>query len=329
MDSQKYIDQITAALNNAVKKSKSENSGVVADYIPELANVDYDYTAASIRVADGELISVNNLPDYRFTMQSVSKLITFIGLREELGTKVYDWIGTEPSGQHFSSISHLDRFGPTPGNPLINAGAISLCSHIPGNSRIERLAWVDKWMTKLWGTNLEVNQDVFHSELKTADKNRSLAYLMRSTGVITTDVEETLYPYFSLCSYELTIEQATYLPMLLANGGLDCSGKRIISEETAKEAVAIMATCGLYDESGTYLLQTGMPAKSGVSGLMIAVATGRGGIAVFNPKLNDKGGSVRGHIILEEISKVLDWHFAAPWGYARIDSKLHIDDRYA
>lgn len=330
MDSHKYIAQITEALNNAVNNAMKESSGSVADYIPELANVDPEYTAASIKLADGELISNNSKPGYKFTLQSVSKLISFIGLMEEFGAKkVYSWIRTEPSGQHFAAIGHLESFAPVPSNPFINAGAIALCNHIPGDNETEQLTWLDKWVEKLFDAKLEINQAVFHSEFNTADRNRSLAYLMRSTGIITGDVEEILKPYITLCSYEATIEQATYLPMLLANGGLNSKGKRIISENTVKQVVAIMATCGLYDESGTYLVHTGMPAKSGVSGLMIAVATGRGGIAVFNPRLNEKGGSIRGHIILRELSKVLDWHFAAPWGYARLDSKLHIDDRYA
>ena len=329
MDSQKYMAQITAALNSAVAIAKNENNGKVADYIPELANVDTEYTAAAIKLADGDFVAVDDNPEHKFTMQSVSKTVIFIGLMEEYGAeKVYSWIRTEPTGRNFASISHLDSFGPLPSNPFVNAGAIALSSHIPGASTEEQLQWIDKWVTKLFGEKLEINTAVFNSELATSDKNRALAYLMRSNGVIVGDIEEILIPYINLCSYELGINTATNLPLLLANGGLDCSGNRIISEETAKQTVALMATCGLYDESGTYLVHTGMPAKSGVSGLIIAVATGRGGIAVFNHKVNEKGNSVRGYLMLRELSENLDWHFAAPWGYSRLDSKLHLDQKY-
>lgn len=330
MDSQKYIAQITEALQKAVALAKNESGGEAADYIPQLAKVDQEYTAAGIRLADGDVIIVNDKPDYKFTIQSVSKLVLLIGLMEEFGTeKVYSWINAEASGQHFASVSHLERFGPVPSNPLINAGAIALSGHIPGETAEAQAEWADRWVTKLFGEKLEINDGVFNSELTTADRNRSLAYLMRSTGVLEKEVEQILVPYFSLCSYETNVEQATYLPMLLANGGLDCNGNRIISENVTRHVVSIMVTCGLYDESGTYLVYTGMPAKSGVSGLIIAVATGRGGIAVFSPRLNEKGGSVRGHVILRELSEALDWHFAAPWGYARLDSKLHINEKYA
>jgi glutaminase len=266
---------------------------------------------------------------YKFTMQSVSKLVVFIGLMEEFGPeKVYSWINTEPSGQHFASLYHLDKFGPIPSNPLINAGAIALCSHIPGSTISAQLTWVDTWVQKLFGTKLTVNQSVLHSEIATADRNRSLAYLMRSTRTLIGEVEQVLIPYFTLCSYETDIGTSAYLSMLLANGGLDFNGQRVISENTTKHTIAIMATCGMYDESGTYLVQVGMPAKSAISGLVTAVATGRGGISVYSPKVNDKGCSVRGYIILQELSNALDWHFAAPWGYAKVDSKLHINPDY-
>ena len=284
-----------------------------------------DYVAGAIRLQDGELISSGTNIEEKFTLQSVSKLVLLIGLMEEFGAeRVFSWINAEPSGRSFAAVGYLDQFGSIPSNPLINAGAIALSGRIPGN-QTEQLEWVKTWTHRLFGAELSFNEAVFNSELLSADRNRSLGYLMRSTGVLQRDVEEVLIPYFALCSYEITIEQATYLPLLLANGGLSSSGKRIFSEDTSNNAVSIMATCGLYDESGMHLVKTGLPAKSSVSGLIVAVATGRGGIAVLSPRLNDKGNSVRGGIILDQLSNDLGWHFAAPWKYAKADSKLHID----
>ena len=318
-----YVDKITKVLKDAVELSRKDSSGKVADYIPELKNVDESYVAASVMLADGDEITVGDTPEYMFTLQSVSKLVLLIGLLEEFGaSKVFSWINVEPSGQPFASIGHLERFGPVPSNPLINAGAISLCGRIPG-TKIEQLEWVKKWVFKLFGDDLPFSESVFKSEFTSSERNRSLAYLMKSTGILKREVEEVLIPYFSLCSYKININQAAFLPLLLANGGITPDKRRIISEETSNQVVSIMATCGLYDESGIHLLRTGLPAKSGVSGLIVAVATGRGGIAVHSPKLNNKGGSVRGHIILSELSKQLGWHFASPWGYTRYDSTLH------
>lgn len=325
MDSKTYLENITQALEKAVQISGSHTEGLVADYIPELKKVDAEYVAGAVRLQDGEFISAGGSKAAKFTLQSVSKLVLLIGLMEEFGSKkVFSWINAEPSGHSFAAIGYLDKYGAVPSNPLINAGAIVLSGRIPG-SATEQLEWVKGWTHKLFNAALPFNEEVFNSELISADRNRSLAYLMKSTGVLVKSVEEVLVPYCALCSYDVNIEQATYLPMLLANGGLTPDGKRIFSEGTSNQVVSIMATCGLYDESGMHLVKTGLPAKSSVSGLIIAVATGRGGIAVLSPRLNEKGNSVRGNIILNELSNTLGWHFAAPWVYARADSKLHLN----
>lgn len=318
MEREHYLRYITKALNDAVTSSRQLNEGTVADYIPELANVDPEVVSASIRLIDGTQISSGDYQNHHFTLQSVAKLISLIGLMEEYGEeKLFSWIHVEPSGQSFSSIAQVDRYGPTPVNPMVNAGAIALCSRIPGDTQ-QRAQWLDHWANQLFGQALRVNGKVFASERATGDRNRSIAFLLKSKHELGLSVDEALETYFYLCSYEADVQTAAYLPMLLANGGVTPDGTRVISENTSNAVVAIMATCGMYDESGIHLVRTGMPAKSGVSGIIVAVATGRGGIAVCSPRLNDKGGSIRGNAILTHISRELDWHFAAPWGYMRV-----------
>ncbi len=319
MDRENYLAYITKTLEEALQDAKRNTDGKPADYIPELANVDPNLISASIMLSDGTQISRGDCDKQIFTLQSVAKLISLIGLMEEYGEeKIFSWIHAEPSGQSFSSIAQVDRYGPQPVNPMVNAGAIALCSRIPGNTQ-QRAQWLDEWTQKLFGRSLQVNGKVFASERATGDRNRSIAYLLNSKQELGLAVDETLETYFYLCSYECDVITAAFLPMLLANGGLASDGKRIISERTSNSVVAIMATCGMYDESGIHLVRTGMPAKSGVSGLIIAVATGRGGMAVCSPRLNEKGGSIGGHQILAHVSRELDWHFAAPWGYMRIE----------
>lgn len=318
IDREKYVEYITNTLNDAINIARRHREGSLADYIPELANVDPDLVSGSIILSDGTQISSGDHDKQTFTLQSVAKLITLIGLMEEYGEeKIFSWIHVEPSGQSYSSISQVERYGSVPVNPMVNAGAIALCSRIPGNTQ-QRAQWLDEWAEKLFGRSLQVNGKVFASERATGDRNRSIAYLLKSRKEITLAAEEVLETYFYLCSYESDIKTAAFLPMLLANGGLASGGKRIISERTSNAVVAIMATCGMYNESGIHLVQTGMPAKSGVSGIIIAVATGRGGIAVCSPRLSEKGGSFAGQLILTHVSRELDWHFAAPWGYMRI-----------
>lgn len=316
MDKEEYIIHIRKILDEALSRSVTNDDGKVADYIPELAQVDKSLVSASIMLSDGVSVS-SGTQDHIFTLQSVAKLVVFIGLLEEYGQeKVFSWIDAEPSGYSFSSVSQVERGGPIPSNPMLNAGAIALCSHIPGDLQ-ERASWLDKWIEKLFGMPLKVNGKVFASERATSDRNRAIAYLLKSSGSLALPVEEVLETYCYLCSYESDTLQASYLGMLLANGGLTADGKRIISEQTNNIVVAVMATCGLYDESGMHLVRTGMPAKSGVSGLIVACATGRGGIAVSSPLLNEKGGSVRGHMIIGHISQALGWHFASPWGFTK------------
>jgi glutaminase len=317
MERAEYLAYIQKTLDEAVALARQNNDGAPANYIPELANVDPDLLSASIKLVDGTQLSSGDHQNHIFTLQSVAKLISLIGMLEEYGEeKIFSWIHVEPSGQPFSSIAQVDRYGPIPVNPMVNAGAIALCSRIPGNTQ-QRALWLDKWTARLFGQTLGVNGKVFASERATGDRNRSIAYLLKSKHELGLSVEESLETYFYLCSFEVNVKIAAYLPMLLANGGLAPDGTRIISERTSNIVVAIMATCGMYDESGMNFVLTGMPAKSGVSGLVVALATGRGGMAVCSPRLNDKGGSVRSQHVLTHVSQELDWHFAAPWGYIR------------
>lgn len=317
MNRKEYIQQIQAALDEAVHVAKKDTSGRVAEYIPELAEVDVGLTSAAITLVDGTSILSGDAATHRFTLQSAAKLVVLIGLLEEFGSKtVLSWTNAEPSGQPFASLAQVERFGNVPSNPMINAGAIALCSRIPGDNE-ERRLWLESWCARLFGEELVVNQKVFASEMNTGDRNRSIAYLLRSNNIILLPVEDVLDTYYYLCSFESDIKTASYLGALLANGGIAPDGTKIFSEKTCNIVVSIMATCGLYDESGSRLVRYGMPAKSAVSGLIIASATGRAGVAVCSPRLNDKAGSVRGHIILEEVSNRLHFHFASPWGYYR------------
>lgn len=300
-------------LKTFVQHAELNHEGDTASYIPELANVNKDVTAIAVHVLGETPLMYSNISPKYVTLQSTAKLIPLIGLLEECGPKaLFDWVKVEPSGDDFASITRVERFGPKPSNPMLNAGAITLCSHIPGDTQAQ-YAWLNAWVQRLFNQPLSVNQTVFLSEKRTGDRNRALAYLLQSRNNLVTEVMETLDLYFTLCSYEATIEQMLYLPTLLANLGKDPNtGNQIISKETCKMTLSIMATCGLYDETGTHMVRTGMPAKSGVSGYTIAVVPGKAGVVVFSPRVNAKGNSIRGEIMLEALSVETGWHFAVP-----------------
>lgn len=300
-------------LQRLVTEAEENHDGTVANYIPELANVDKEIAAIAVRPLGETPLTFSNKPIIPVTLQSTAKLIPLIGLLEEYGPEtVFQWVKVEPSGDDFASITRLERFGPQPSNPMLNAGAITLCSHIPGQGE-QQFAWLERWTTKLFNQPLRINPLVFASEKRTGDRNRSLAYLLKSHDNLGSSVYDTLDLYFSLCAYEASIEQVLYLPTLLANQGKDpITEETLVTPATCHITLAIMATCGLYDETGTHMVRTGMPAKSGVSGYTLAVVPGKAGIVVLSPCVNPKGNSIRGELMLEGLSKAMNWHFASP-----------------
>ncbi len=302
---------VQSALDHGLRLSLANPEGTVATYIPELGSVDPDRTSAAVVLTSGKIITAGDVADHRFTLQSAAKLIVLCGALEELGADcVFSAVGSEPSGESFSSIARLDSRGPQAANPMVNSGAITLCGLIEGQAE-ERIAWIERWASNLCGADVGVNARVQASERRTGDRNRSIAYLLRSNGSLAGSVDDVLDAYFALCSLEVSVVEAAHLGCVLASGGVAPSGKRIITADSARRVVSLMASCGMYDESGTYMMNTGLPAKSGVSGVIVASAVAAGGIAVCSPRLNRRGGSVRGHVILEHVSQALDWHFAA------------------
>ena len=302
---------IQAVLNFALEKSRRNREGEPATYIPELALVPLEQTSGAVMLTNGETLLAGDAQSHAFTFQSSAKLLTLIGLLEERGpVEVFDIVGSEPSGDSFGSVARLETHGPKPANPLINSGAIALCGQLPGSVE-RRIAWLRTWAERLYGTTIEIDEKVLANERSSADRNRAIAYFLKHGGVLKGDVNETLDVYFALCSLTGGVQEAAHLPGILASGGLrPGSAQRVLSKQTVAIVVSIMATCGMYNESGNYLTATGMPAKSGVSGVIVAVVPGIAGIAVSSPRLNDKGGSVRGHLMLRELSRQLGWHFA-------------------
>jgi glutaminase len=302
--------RIQAVLDAAVEKSRRNMEGAPATYIPELARVPLERTSAAVTLLDGTRIVAGDA-GASFTFQSSAKLLVLAGLLEERGpVEVFEIVGSEPSGDTFASLARLETHGPKPPNPLVNSGAIALCGQLRGSVE-QRVAWLSRWAAKLYGAPIAVDETVRGSERATGDRNRAIAYFLRAGGVLGADVTDTLDVYFALCSLAGGVLEASHLPAVLANGGLlPGRERRVLSKATVAIVVSLMATCGMYNESGNYLVATGMPAKSGVSGVIVAVVPGIAGVAVYSPRLNDKGGSVRGHLILRELSRQLGWHFA-------------------
>ncbi len=304
--------RLAVILEEAVQAARGISEGEPAAYIPELRNADLEQTSAAITLVNGRTLTAGDAPSHLFTLQSSAKVVLLAGLLEDLGEdEVFRTVGSEPSGTSFASIARLETHGPKPANPLVNAGAIALCGRIPGNLET-KLAWLDRWVENLYGERLSIDARVLESERRTADRNRAIAYFLKGSGRLEEDVEKVLQVYFTLCSYAARVDQVARMASILAAGGIDPAGNALLSPRSASCVVSLMATCGMYDESGEHLLRTGLPAKSGVSGVIVAVAASRAGIAVSSPRINAQGGSPRGHAILDHLSRHLGWHFALP-----------------
>jgi len=289
----------------AIEKARKEiPNGHVATYIPELGKMNPDQLGICLFPLAGENICLGDY-DVRFTIQSVSKVIMLIAAMEVCGTeKVFEIVGSEPSGEAFNSLVELDLNDSRPYNPLINSGALAVCGLLlPEVSYHDMLRFTRAICSD---DEITLNEAVFESEMKTCSRNRSIAYLLESKGIITTDVEDVLKFYSRLCSLNCTAASLANLGQKLANDGVDAdTGKRFMSSKSARIAKTLMLTCGMYDGSGTFAIEVGIPTKSGVGGGLLSVSDKRAGIGVFGPALDEQGNSIAGVSLLKEISNEL------------------------
>ena len=298
-------------MNNKLKSILENNRewtgrGNVATYIPELSTGNRDALGIYIVTCDGEEFSAGDI-DEQFTIQSISKVITLICALEDYGSEeVFKKISAEPTADAFNSIINLETKNyHKPLNPMINSGAIATVSMLKGKSLSEKYDRVVSLIRELsQNQNITLNEKVYMSENKTGNRNRSIAYFMKSTGVIDGDIEECLTLYFLLCSLNITCKDISKIASVIANKGvLPWNGKRVFKEETANITKAIMLTCGMYDASGEFSIMVGIPAKSGVGGGIMAVVPNRMGIGVIGPSLDEKGNSIAGVKLLKDLSK--------------------------
>lgn len=299
-------EKVIEKIEQSIKKSeKFCGEGELATYIPELANVDPDGFALSIVTTAGNVYNFEEV-DTRFSMQSISKIISLImALNDNTIHDVFEKVGTEPTKYKFNSLIPIDD---KPSNPLINAGAITTASLIVGKDVDEKFERVLNMVKKLSDSEkIKFLEEIYSSEMETTDVNRSIAYYLRSKKIFSLDAEEVLDLYIRNCSIGINATELAHLGAVLANGGADLvTGDEMISRETVKIVLAQMASCGMYEESGEFLLNVGIPSKSGVSGAILGIVPGKCGICTYSPRLDESGNSVRGKNLLKILSKDLN-----------------------
>ena len=291
---------------------KGDRSGAPAAYIPELADAEPDHLAFAVVGPRGQIRAVGD-SEVEFTIQSISKPFVLAHVLSEIGLDaVMQRVGTEPSGEPFNAIS-LEEVTGRPANPMVNAGAIATTGLVEGDGIDERTESILTTLSAFAGRDLRVDESVYRSESATGDRNRALGHLMRSYGVVDAPVELALETYFRQCSILVTVADLAVMASTLAFGGVNPrTGVRVVQERVARNVLSIMSSCGMYDFSGEWLLRVGLPAKSGVSGGVLAVAPSQFGVAAFSPRLDRHGNSVRGQAIVSTLSERMGMHLLEP-----------------
>ncbi|XP_033208860.1 glutaminase liver isoform, mitochondrial isoform X2 [Belonocnema kinseyi] len=296
-------------------KCKTNTEGKVASYIPQLARMNPEYWGVSVCTTDGQRFSIGDTT-VPFTLQSTSKPLTYAIALERLGQEVvHQYVGQEPSGRNFNELV-LD-YNKKPHNPMINAGAILICSLLkalikPEMALAEKFDFTMNCFKRLaGGENLGFNNAVFLSEREAADRNYALGFYMREHKCYPdkVDLKEVMDFYFQCCAMEANCETMSVMAATLANGGIcPTTEEKVLKPESVRDVLSLMHSCGMYDYSGQFAFKVGIPAKSGVSGCLLVVIPNVMGICTWSPPLDPMGNSCRGVQFCQELVSEFNFH---------------------
>ena len=298
--------EVEATLKAAHDKYRTLKEGANADYIPALAKVDPNLFGIALVTVDGKVYTAGDVKS-EVSIQSISKVFTMARVMEEQGVDAIESnMGVDATGQAFNSIVAVEQYKGAEMHAMVNPGAITATSMVKGASRDEIWKKILGWYGEFAGRPLSVNQEVFKSESATNQRNQAIAMLMHAYGHIKSDPLRATDLYTEQCSVSVNAKDLATMAATLANGGKNpVTGKQVMKRGNVPEVLAVMATAGLYDDSGKWLYKTGLPAKSGVGGGIIAVSPGKFGIAVISPPLDKAGNSVRAQKAIADISNAL------------------------
>jgi len=297
---------VQRVVNAAYEKYKNLHEGKNADYIPALAKVDSNLFGIAVVTPDGKVYTVGDVTS-EVSIQSVSKVFTMARVMQDSGEKAIEKnTGVDATGQAFNSIVAIEQYKGHDMNPLVNAGAITTTSMIGGGTADAVWSNIMNTLDAFAGRPLKVNQEVYKSEAETNQRNQAIGALMFAYGHISGNWQQAVDLYTRQCSVNVNAKDLATMAATLANGGRNpVTNQQVVKPELVPAILAVMATAGLYDDSGKWLYASGLPAKSGVGGGLIAVSPGKFGIAVVSPPLDKAGNSVRGQKAIIDISMAL------------------------
>src|ERR1700758_4560946 len=306
-------EQVEAVVKEAYEKFKNDPNGKNADYIPYLAKVDSKLFGIAIVTTDNQVLTMGDVT-YSFSIQSISKVFSMALAMEEQGpAKVLEKIGSEPTGRPFNSPNAVVDMPTHSGNPFVNAGAIATVSLISGSTADQKWNKILDFYSKAAGEKLVLIDEVYKSEAATNTGNKALSYLLAKYDRIYADPFESVDVYTKQCSVGVNATQLARMGATLANNGVNpATGERVIKAEAIPHILATMMEAGLYDGSGKWAWNVGLPAKSGVGGGIVAIAPGKGAIAVFAPPLDEAGNSVKAQEVIRYVAEKLNYNIFSP-----------------
>lgn len=299
-------EEVRHIVREAYERYRTKDDGKVADYIPVLAGASPDWFGVSVVGARGRSFEIGDV-EIRFSIQSVSKPFVFALVCEAIGYgEARRQLGVNSTGFPFDSLMAVELNHDRTMNPLVNAGAIATTSLVPGDTAEQKWQRIQDGLSLFAGRRLTVSEEVYASESATNLRNQGIAHLLQSYGRLYFDPDQATDIYTRQCSLEVTVHDLAVMAATLANGGVNpITSDVVIAPGVCRRVLAVMATAGLYELSGDWLYEIGMPGKSGVSGGIVTVSPGKGGLATFSPPLDAAGNSVRGQLATKYIAERL------------------------
>ncbi|QKT07990.1 glutaminase A [Gordonia sp. X0973] len=300
------LDETLGLLREVHERYRGLDDGAVADYIPALAKVDPSLFGISACSVDGHVADVGDAR-HEFAIESASKAFVFALVTDALGhDAIKKRIGVNNTGLPFNSVMAIELNHGSAMNPLVNAGAISATALMPGKTPDEQWHHLLAGLSAFAGRELTLDTEVYESEMATNQRNLALARLLQSYGNFENDPTEMVDVYTRQCSLRVTAHDLAVMGATLADGGVNpVTGAHVVSPRVCRDTLAVIATSGMYERSGEWMFEIGIPAKSGVGGGIVAVAPGKGAVGTFSPPLDVAGNSVRGQYAIGHLSRSL------------------------
>lgn len=315
-------DDVESLVQAAYERNRGVDDGDVADYIPILGKADPALFGVAVVEVDGSVHGAGDV-DRLFSIQSISKAFVYALACEELGHQpVLDRIGVNNTGLPFNSVMAIELNDGHPMNPMVNAGAIATTALVPGDDADAHWAFIVAGLSRFAGRALRLDDLVYRSEAATNQRNRAIARLLESYGRLERDPLETVDVYTKQCALLVNAHDLAVMGATLADGGVNpITGVRVVSAEVCRDTLAVLAANGLYERSGEWLFDIGLPGKSGVAGGIVTVSPGKAGIGTYSPRLDSAGNSVRGQRATAHLSRSLGLNIFASAPHERAQER--------